>query len=227
MDRKFALWFGVPTFAATACFVAVVYFAPTLFSDGTYLVMTGSLLALVSVVVCIHTFLSIRAGTSSPLMALHPMAWLPFLVIFGFVGDVWGIRSALWAYATTSSLEADGIQFARADDGHFRPRVSVNGSILNVVVDPESKHILLSRADATRIGIDPASMTFGVSIDSPDGPQSAAAISLREIQLWDLLLKDVQAFVPERDLAVSVLGREFLDRTQDWAIEGDTLMVLP
>jgi aspartyl protease family protein len=227
MDRKFALWFGVPTFVAMVCFLAVAYFAPTLFSDGTYLAIAGAMLGLVIVVACIHTFLSINAGTSSPLMVLHPMAWLPFLAIFGLVGDFWGIRSALWTYATTGSLETEGIQFARADDGHFRPSVSVNGSILHVVVDPESRHILLSRADATRIGIDLSAATFAATIDSPDGPQSAAAVSLRKVQLWDLSVTDVPAFVPERDLAVSVFGREFLDRTPDWGIKGDVLMVLP
>ena len=40
-------------------------------------------------------------------------------------------------------------------------------------------------------------------------------------------MTEVPAFVPDRDLAVSILGREFLDRTRDWGIKGDTLMVLP
>jgi clan AA aspartic protease (TIGR02281 family) len=227
MDRKFALWFGVPTFAATVCLVVVAYFAPTLFSDSTFLVITFSVLGLGSVVGCIHAFLSIKARNASPLTALHPGVWLPLVVIFGFIADVWGVRSALWRYATTSSLETEGIWFARADDGHFRPRVSVDGNILQVVVDPESRHILLSRADATRIGIDLSAAAFDVPVDSPDGPQLAAAITLKKVQLLSVAMTDVPAFVPDRDLAVSILGREFLDRTRDWGIKGDTLMVLP
>ena len=226
MDRKFATWFVVPTFAALVCFVAMAYFAPTLFSDGTYLALAGALLGLVIIVVSIYTVLSIKAGTASPWMMLHPMTWLPLLAIFGLVVDVWGIRSALWAYATTGDLEARGVQVARADDGRFRPKLSVNGSILDVVIDPESGHILLSRADARRIGIDLSAATFAVPVDSPDGPQSAASVSLKKIQLWGMSMTDVPAFVPEHDLAVSVFGREFLDRAPDWGVEGDTLWVL-
>lgn len=205
----------------------VAYFAPTLFSDSTFLVLTFSVLGLGCVVGCIHTFLGVRTGNTPSLMALHPGVWLPFVVIFGFIADVWGVRSALWHYTTTSSHETEGIRFARADDGHFRPRVSVNGNILQVVVDPENRYILLSRADAARIGIDLSAAVFDVPVDSPDGPQSAAAITLKKVQLMSVAMTNVPAFVPERDLAVSVLGREFLDRTRDWGIKDDTLMVLP
>lgn len=226
MDRKFALWVGAPTFVALGCFLAAAYFAPTLFSDGTYLAMAGVLLGLVVIVVSIQTLLSIKAGTSSRWMLLHPMTWLPLLPMLGFVGDVWGIRTALWTYATMGSLEAPGVQVARADDGRFRPRLSVNGSILDVEIDPESRHILISRADATRIGIDLTTMAFDASIESADGPQSAAAVSLRKVQLWSFSMTDVPAFVPERDLTTSVFGQEFLDRTPDWGVKGDTLWVL-
>ena len=222
MDRKFALWFGVPTFAAMVCFLAVAHFAPTLLSGGTFLSIAVSLIALASVVGCIHAFLSIRAG-ASPWTALHPIAWLPLLAVFGLVGDAWGVRSALWRYATTSSLEAEGIQFARADDGNFRPQVDINGSAVNFVVDPATRYILISQADATRIGIDLSAVTFDVPIDG----QSAAAITLKSVQLFSLSMHDVPAFVPEHDLAVSVLGRDFFDRTRDWGVKDDVLMVLP
>jgi clan AA aspartic protease (TIGR02281 family) len=227
MDRTFGRWFVVPTFVATVCLVVVAYFAPTLFSDSTFLVITFSVLGLANVVGCIFAFLSIKAGNASPLVAMHPGFLLPFVVIFGLIADVWGVRSALWQYATTSSLETEGIWFARSGDGQFRPRVSVNGNLLQVVVDPESRHILLSRADATRIGIDLSALTFDAPIDGPDGPQSAAAISLRKVQLASISMTDVPAFVPERDLAISVLGREFLDRTRDWGVKNDALIVLP
>lgn len=227
MDRTFALWFGVPTFVVTVSFVAMAYFAPTLFSDSMYLVMAGSVFALVSIVGCIHAILSLRTGRATLMTVLHPVPWLPVLAILAFAGDAWGIRSALWQYATTSTLESEGIWFKRADDGSFRPRVSVDGNILQVVVDPEISHILLSRADAMRIGIDLSAVTFDVSVNGPDGPQPAATISLKKVQLLSVSMTDVPAFVPEHDLAVSVLGRAFLDRTRDWGVKGDTLMILP
>lgn len=227
MDRRFGLWFVVPTFAATVSLVAAAYFAPNMFSDSVYLVITGSVLGLASVVSTIHAFLSIRAGSASPWVALHPGVLLPFVVIIGLLADVWGVRSALWHRATMTSLDSEGISFSRADDGHFRPRVSVNGSILQVMVDPESKHILLSQADAKRIGIDLSAATFDVLLDGPDGPQPAEAISLNKVQLLGVSMIDVPAFVPKRDLAISMFGREFLDRTRDWGVKGDTLMVLP
>jgi aspartyl protease family protein len=227
MDRKFALWFGVPTFVATVCLVAASYFAPTLFSDATYSAIALSVLGLGLLIGTIHALLAIKAGNASPWMVLHPGVLITFAAILGFAGDAWGVRSALWRHATMSSLESEGIRFARADDGQFRPRVSINGTILQIVVDPAREHILLSRADAARIGIDLSAVRFDVPVDGPGGSQPAAAVKLKSVQLLGVAMTDVPAFVPQRDLAVSVLGRAFLDRTRDWGVEVDTLMVLP
>jgi aspartyl protease family protein len=227
MDRKFALWLGAPVFVATVCLALAAYFTPKLFSDGVFLAIACSVIGVGLVVGTIHALLSINAGNASPWMVLHPSVLLTFAAILGLAGDAWGIRSVLWHHATMSRLESEGIRFARADDGQFRPRVSIDGNILQVVIDPEAEHILLSQADATRIGVDLSAVTFDVPVDGPARPQPAAAIVLKKIQLLNVTVTDVPAFVPEPDLAVSVLGRAFLDRTRDWGVEGDTLMVLP
>lgn len=209
MDQKFAFWLGLPIVAGMIALPVTTYFAPELFGAGT-LFFVGSLLLLLAVAVAgIHTVLGIRAGASK-LTVLYPVVVFPVLALFCLV--------------TTVSLESDAVLFPRADDGRFRPTLDVNGVAVSFVVDTEAKHIMLSQSDARRIGLDPSTMTFDVAIDDPDGP--AAAITLKTIMLWDSSMADVPAFVSASEVSPSVLGRDFLDRTRGWSINGNTLTIV-
>ena len=161
------------------------------------------------------------------LMVLHPVMMFPLLAMLCLIGNVGDVGLEFWRHVTPASLERDGVHFGRTDDGRFRPTLDVNGVSVRFVADTEAKHILLSPSDARRVGLDPSTMTFDVAIDGPDGPQSAAAITLKSISVWDSPITDVPALVSASDLAPSVLGRDFFDRTGGWGIKGNTLMVIP
>jgi clan AA aspartic protease (TIGR02281 family) len=225
MDQKFAL--GLPVLAGMIALLVAACFAPDLLGGGI-LLFVGILLLLLAVTITgIHTVSSIRAGASK-LTMLHPVLVFPVLAVLCLVGNAGGVSAALWYYAMTGSLEWDGTMFARADDGRFRPTLDVNGALVWFVADTEAKHILLSQSDARKIGLDPSAMTFDVAIDGPDGPQSAAAITLKSVGLWeDASMMDVPALVSASKLTPSVLGRDFFDRTRGWSIKGNTLTVLP
>jgi clan AA aspartic protease (TIGR02281 family) len=226
MDQTIALRLGLPVFAGMTALFAVSYFAPDLLNGGTFLFIGVLLLVLAVAVGGIHTVSSIGAGASA-LTVLHPVVVFPLLAVLCLVGNVGGVGLALWSHATGGSLETDGVWFARADDGRFRPMLDVNGVSVWFVVDTEAKHILLSQSDARKTGFDPSTMTFDVAIDGPDGPQSAAAITLKSIDLSESSMADVPALVSANNLTPSTLGRDFFDRTRGWGIKGNTLMVVP
>jgi len=225
MDQRFAL--GLPVLAWMIALPVAAGFAPDLLGGGILLFVGIVLLLLAVAITGTHTVSNINAGASK-LTMLHPVAVFPVLAVLCLVGNAGGVSTALWLYPTTGTLDSDGISFARTDDGRFRPTLDVNGVPVWFVADTEAKHILLSQSDARKIGLDPSAMTFDVAIDGPDGPQSAAAITLKSVGLWeDTSLSSVPALVSASNLAPSILGRDFFDRTRGWRIEGNTLTVLP
>jgi len=226
MDQKVARWLGLPVVAGMAVLLVLTSVAPGVLSGGTVLVGGVLLLLLAVAVAGIHTASDIRAGASM-LMVLHPVMMFPLLAVLCLIGNVGDVGLEFWRHVTPASLERDGVHFGRTDDGRFRPTLDVNGVSVRFVADTEAKHILLSPSDARRVGLDPSTMTFDVAIDGPDGPQSAAAITLKSISVWDSPITDVPALVSASDLAPSVLGRDFFDRTGGWGIKGNTLMVIP
>lgn len=212
MDQKFAFWLGLPVVAGMIALVVATYFAPNLFGGGTFF-LVGSFLLLIAVTVTgIHTASSIRAG-GSKLAMLYPGMIFPVIAVLYLVA--------------TFSLETDAMLFARADDGRFRPMFDVNGVAVGFVVDTDAKYVLLSQSDARRIGLDPSTMTFDVTIDGPNGPQPAAAVTLKSIILGTgRSMTDVPALVSANDLAPSTLGQDFFDRTGGWSIAGNTLTIV-
>jgi len=225
-DQKFAVWLGLPIIAGMFALVALTYLAPGLLGGGAFLLIGVLLLLLALAVAGIHTASGIRAGASM-LTVLDPVMALPLLAVLCLIGNVGGVGLEFWRQVTPASLERDGVHFGRTDDGRFRPTLDVNGVSVRFVADTEAKHIVLSPSDARKIGLDPSTMTFDVAIDGPDGPQSVAGITLKNISLWDSPITDVPAFVSASDLTPSVLGRDFFDRTGGWGIRGNTLMVIP
>jgi clan AA aspartic protease (TIGR02281 family) len=225
MDKRFA--FGLPVLFWMIALPVSACFAPDLLGGGILLFVGIALLLAAVAITGIHTVSSVRAGASK-LTMLHPVMVFPVLAVVCLIGNAGGVSTALWLYPMTGSLDSDGTLFARADDGRFRPMLDVDGVPVWFVADTEAKHILLSQSDARKIGLDPSAMTFDVAIDGPDGPQSAAGITLKSVGLRDdTSLPDVPAFVSANKLTPSVLGRDFFDRTRGWNIEGNTLMVLP
>lgn len=208
MGPRFAFWLGLPVVAGMISLPVATYFAPNLFDAGA-LFFFGSLLLLLSVAVTgVHTVLGIRAGAAK-LTVLHPVVVFPVLALFCLI--------------TTVSVESNAVLFPSANDGRFRPTLDVNGVAVSFVLDTEARHIVLSQSDARRIGLDPSTMTFDVAIDDPDGP--AAATTLKTILLWDWSITDVPALVSASKVAPSILGRDFLDRSPGWNINGNTLTI--
>jgi len=217
MDRRLSLWIGFPLCAVTAIMVAVAQFAPDYFSGETWRSIALSWIALLVLVIVIHAVLKIRARFSTA-AALFAVVAIPVLAVTCLVGAYYG---------TTSSLERNGVPFGRTDDGRFRSMIDINGRALEFFVDLDSKYVLLSPSAAERIGIDPSTLTFNVLIEGPDGPQSAAAITLKTMAIRDTPITDVPALVSARELKTNVLGRDFFDRTSDWGIEDGYLLILP
>jgi clan AA aspartic protease (TIGR02281 family) len=225
MHRKPSFWIGLVACIVIATLQVIGRFAPDLFSDETWRWIFISQVAFWVLVIVIYAVLKIRERFSSRAI-LHTVVALPVLAVIGVAGAWAG--SALWYYATTSSLERGGMQFGRADDGKFHVTLMVEGSAVEFRVDPRQPFNVVMPDVLKQIGIDPSSLIYNQRFELfAGGVEYAADVVLPKMQLGSVTIENlpvkVLATYPLRD---NILGKPFLDTHKDWRITGDTLIVV-
>ncbi len=114
-------------------------------------------------------------------------------------------------------------------NGHFHIELGVNGTPVDFIIDTGASDLVLSQADAARVGIDPQSLAYLGRARTANGTVGIARVTLDEVVLahGDLEIRDqnVSAFVNEGELDISLLGMGYLRRYARIAIEGDRLIL--
>lgn len=124
--------------------------------------------------------------------------------------------------------QADGsVVFARANDGHFHVEALVDGVRIDFLVDTGASGIVLSPADARRLGFDPAQLDYNVWTSTANGNGRAAKVTLGSIEIGQIRRPDMPALVNEADMGGSLLGMKFLDSLGGFTVEGDKLVLRP
>lgn len=139
----------------------------------------------------------------------------------------------LWQDVSQSeniSVTGDGAVVLRAGrNGHFHIDLQVNGTLVDFIVDTGASDLVLSQADAARVGLDPQALPYLGRARTANGVVGLARVTLDEVVLaHDGLVirdQDVSAFVNEGELDVSLLGMGYLRRYARIAIEGDRLIL--
>jgi aspartyl protease family protein len=118
---------------------------------------------------------------------------------------------------TTVTLSAD----AR---GQFSTTGAVNGQSVPFIVDTGATLTTLSRADASRVGLDYHHGKPAVAM-TVNGMVRGWRVSLDSVRVGDVTVRDVDAIVVDNDaLPVGLLGMSFLDRF-DMHRQGSTLVL--
>lgn len=112
-------------------------------------------------------------------------------------------------------------------DGHYHLTLGVNGTPVDFVVDTGASQIVLTRADAERVGIDPASLAYVGRALTANGPVGTANVWLNEVRLGGWSETGVRAVVNEGDLFQSLLGMEYLGRMARIEIADGRLILTP
>ncbi|MDZ4738111.1 MAG: TIGR02281 family clan AA aspartic protease [Rhodospirillaceae bacterium] len=136
------------------------------------------------------------------------------------------ITGAVMPSAGTSG--ADGsIEFQRANDGHFRVDTEVEGVLIRFLVDTGASEVVLSQADAERLGFDIEALEYTQRYNTANGIVWGAPVRLREIRLGDIVVEDVRASVNSGEMDGSLLGMSFLSKLSGFSVEGDRLILNP
>jgi aspartyl protease family protein len=147
-------------------------------------------------------------------------------LIFAMAIIAYGFRDTLMAGLFPSSavqVSAGAIELRRARDGHFHATLEVNGRPVRFIVDTGASDVVLSRADAARVGIDVDALAFTGRAMTANGPVATAPVRLGRVALGGLAVEGVPASVNAGALDGSLLGMAFLDRFARIEIEGDRM----
>ena len=146
-----------------------------------------------------------------------------FIPTASFVASSDPAPAATIAYRPGEPMLSPGaVELRRGSNGHFTSGVSVNGQMIEMVVDTGATVVALTVDDARRLGIavDPA--TFQVVGTGASGPVRGVATVLNDVALGDRHVGQVAAVVLE-GLDRSLLGQSFLRRLERVAIDGDVM----
>jgi aspartyl protease family protein len=139
-------------------------------------------------------------------------AALAWGLIFLAVVAGYGIWSDVKSDLTQSAVVRDDgrIEIPRADDGHFYMTLDINGTPIRFMADTGATSMVLTQADAGRIGIDPSSLDYDGQALTANGTVRTASVRLPQVAFGPHLDEDFPAYVNEGDLDGSLLGMEYL-----------------
>ncbi len=109
--------------------------------------------------------------------------------------------------------------------GHFVVKADVDGADIRFMVDTGATEVVLTPEDAARIGFDLRARNFTRQFNTAGGVIRAAPVTLRRLRIGQLVLRDVEAWVNEAPLFVSLLGMSFLKRLDGYEVQGDRLIL--
>lgn len=121
------------------------------------------------------------------------------------------------------SAGTESVSFRAGADGHFRVAATVDGAALRMMVDSGASLVVLTPADARRIGIDPDALTYGVRFSTANGTAMGALVRIREIRIGPIAVRDVRGAVTRGGLNESLLGQSFLERLSTYTVRNQTL----
>ena len=146
-------------------------------------------------------------GKSLQMALVWGMIFLGCMAVYGLWGDI----SRDYGRNSLPITQQDGtIALPRAPDGHYYVTVEVNGAAIDFLVDTGASDIVLSRADAARIGFDLEKLAFLGSARTANGIVPIAYSRLKTIQLGPYLDQGVSVAINGGEMEKSLLGMSYL-----------------
>ncbi|WP_281991989.1 retropepsin-like aspartic protease family protein [Sulfitobacter geojensis] len=120
---------------------------------------------------------------------------------------------------------SDQIMVPRARDGHYYLTAQVNDAAVRFVVDTGATDMVLTQADAKRAGLDLETLAYLGRANTANGEVRTAFVRLEQVQLGEIVDRDVAAVVNEGQMEQSLLGMGYLQRWGRIEIAGGELIL--
>ncbi len=111
-------------------------------------------------------------------------------------------------------------------NGHFVTTAEINNRDVEVLVDTGASAVALSYEDAERIGLRPNTLNYDVKVQTANGEGEAAHVILKEVEIDNVRVSNVQGLVLQRGaLRGTLLGMSFLSRLRSFSVENGKLVL--
>ena len=117
----------------------------------------------------------------------------------------------------------DSVSFPVSSDGHFYIRAEVNGIPVMFLADTGASHIVLSPADAQKLGIETEKLRFDRFYETANGTVRGSSIRIANLRTGEIHLKEIGASVNEAEMRNSLLGMTFFKRLKSYEVRNDVL----
>jgi len=162
--------------------------------------------------------------------ARHVAIWIGVLAVLalGFayrdeLGDV-GLRlRSTFSSAYPVATSPREVVVSQDDTGSFFVMGRVNGQLVRFLVDTGSSETVLSPADAERLGVDPAGLSFDRAAETANGVGYGAPFKADSLAVGPIALADVPMIINKTPMSSSLLGLTFLGRLESFQVRGHRL----
>ncbi len=108
--------------------------------------------------------------------------------------------------------EGGEIRIPRAEDGHYYMTVEIDGQPVAMMADTGATRIVLTEADARRLGFDPARLVWQGEARTANGVVRTAHVTLPDLSFGPYRDTSVSAWVNGGEMDLSLLGMDYLGR---------------
>jgi aspartyl protease family protein len=178
--------------------------------------------------------LSLRLFSGGPIRwgekARHAAIWIALIAVLGVgftyrteLGAVTQRVRSEFSGASPVAVSAHEVVVTAEESGHFVVMGKVNGQAVRFLVDTGASDTVLSPADAQRLGIDTAALTFDQSAETANGLGHGAAYTAARLSVGSISFADVPMMINQAPLTNSLLGMTFLRRLESFQVRDGKL----
>jgi aspartyl protease family protein len=220
------LWLGVMAGTVLLVWFLSRHFPRDNVLGDPYFLQGLAILALVSSTLVFGRRMSLRETARNILLWLGVA--LVLVLGFSFQSELMGV----WQRVRAELLPGQPVQAAHGEmtvnadeSGSFHVYGRINGMPVRFLVDTGASEIVLSPADAARLGLNPDKLVFEHPFESANGIGYGAKAVLAELTVGDIRLTDVPVSVNKARMRASLLGMTFLRRLKSFEFQDRRLIM--
>lgn len=116
----------------------------------------------------------------------------------------------------------------RADNnGHYMVNTDINRENIDFMIDTGAKSVVLTMSDAEKIGFNLNDLTFVALASTANGIVYNAPVRLNALMVGPIRVEQVEGFLNQGDLDISLLRISFLNRLSGYEVKNGLLTLYP
>jgi aspartyl protease family protein len=156
-------------------------------------------------------------------LAKAALTWLVIILVIVAAYGMWDESRGGSLRSQRMQINDQQITINKSADGHFHLILDIDGTDVQFLVDTGATHIVLSRKDAERLGIDANQLAYTSTARTANGEVRTSFVRLGQVSLGPVTDSNLPAWVNQGDMNRSLLGMSYLERWSKMELTRTTL----